>query len=149
MRGGTENVAGIAGFAAAIEEAVDEAALWDGVGDLRDALQAKLLAADERAVAFGAEVRRLPNTLCIAMPGVEAQTQVMALDLAGIAVSSGSACSSGKVRPSHVLAAMNAGEDLSRTAIRISLGRMSTAEETDRLAEAWVALRRRTAPEAA
>jgi cysteine desulfurase len=83
------------------------------------------------------------------MPGVKAETQVMALDLAGIGVSAGSACSSGKVRTSHVLTAMGVAPALAAAAIRISLGRDTTVEDIDRLIEAWAALRARTARSAA
>jgi cysteine desulfurase len=145
LRGGTENVAGIAGFAAAMAEALEETAQWQEIARLRDAAQDRLLAIDPRARIFGMAVDRLPNTICIAMPGVAAETQVMALDLAGVAVSAGSACSSGKVKASHVLAAMGVAPDLARTAIRISLGRDSVPADIDRLVEAWGALRRRTA----
>jgi cysteine desulfurase len=149
LRGGTENVAGIVGFAAALDEAMGEADLWGGIADLRDATEARLLEIDRGARIFGRDVPRLANTLCIAMPGVEAQIQVMALDLAGIAVSAGSACSSGKVKPSHVLAAMGVAPDLARSAIRISFGRTSLPQDADRLVDAWTLLRRRTAPAAA
>jgi cysteine desulfurase len=144
-RAGTENVAGIVGFGAAIAEAVSELDNFVRLAELRDALDAQLQAVDPGARAFGAPALRLPNTTCVAMPGVEANTQVMALDLAGIAVSAGSACSSGKVRASHVLAAMGVEPDLARTAIRVSLGRNSTEADIVRLVEAWTALRRRTA----
>jgi cysteine desulfurase len=144
LRSGTENVPGIAGFAVAATEAIAETGRWRAVGLLRDEIARRLQAVDAGAVVFGAGVPRLPNTLCIAMPGVGAETQVMALDLAGIAVSAGSACSSGKVKASHVLAAMGVPAELARTAIRISLGHDTTAEDAEALVAAWTALRRRT-----
>jgi cysteine desulfurase len=107
------------------------------VAELRDRAQARLKEIAPDAVVFGDDVARLPNTLCIAMPGVPASTQVMALDLAGVMVSAGSACSSGKVKRSHVLEAMLAPENLSECAIRISLGWSTTETEIDRLAESW------------
>lgn len=140
-RAGTENVPAIAGFAAAVEAALQPD---DHVRELRDRLEARLLAAAPEARIFGAEAARLPNTTCIAMPGVAAETQVMALDLAGVAVSAGAACSSGKVRSSPVLAAMGIDADLARSAIRISLGWNSTADDVERCADAWVALWART-----
>ena len=95
-----------------------------------------VLAAAPDAVVFGAGAPRLPNTHCFAVPGVEAATLMIALDLAGVAVSSGSACSSGKVTPSHVLAAMGVGADLARSAMRVSLGWNSAAPDVERFAQA-------------
>jgi cysteine desulfurase len=138
-RAGTENVAGIAGFGAAAEAAQADLARMDEIAAWRDAMEARLRRAAPEAVVFGAGVRRLPNTSCVAMPGVAAETQVMALDLAGFAVSAGSACSSGKVKASHVLAAMGAGE-LAGNAIRVSAGWRSAAEDFERFTEAWVSL---------
>lgn len=138
LRAGTENVPAIAGFAAAVTAAADgdEARLRT----LRDRLEAGLLAAAPEARIFAAGVARLPNTVCVAMPGIPAETQVMALDLAGVAVSAGSACSSGKVRASHVLDAMGVEAAVARRAIRISLGWNSTADDVDRCVGAWAAL---------
>lgn len=93
----------------------------------------------------GAGVARLPNTSCIVLPGVPSETQVMALDLAGIAVSAGSACSSGKVRPSHVLAAMGLSSEEAAAAIRVSLGWASAAADVERFVEAWSAMAARRA----
>src|SRR5436853_5105424 len=107
QRAGTENVAAIAGFGAAAEAAAcslrSEA---EHMKALRDGLERKVLQIAPDAVIFGAMVERLPNTSCFAVPGASAETLIAALDLAGVAVSSGSACSSGKVGKSHVLAAM-------------------------------------------
>jgi len=108
-RAGTENLAGIAGFAAAAVAAAEEIAVYDRVHSLRNALEAGLAAIAPEAVVLGAAAPRLPNTAAIAMPGVAAETQVIALDLDGVMVSAGSACSSGKVGPSHVLEAMGVG----------------------------------------
>lgn len=144
LRPGTENVAGIVGFGVAGAAAIADLDRWTAVAALRDRAEALLQAVDANAVVFGAEASRLPNTLCIAMPGVPAETQVIALDLAGIAVSAGAACSSGKVRASHVLAAMGVEPALAGSAIRISLGLESSVEDIDRLVAAWAALRRRT-----
>ncbi|MBV8189228.1 MAG: cysteine desulfurase [Alphaproteobacteria bacterium] len=132
-RAGTENVSGIAGFGAAAGEAVNGLA----VGDLRDRLEAALLATAVDARIFGAGATRLCNTTCISMPGVRAETQVMALDLAGVCVSAGAACSSGKVQRSAVLAAMDVQDAVAGTAIRISLGWNSRTEEIERLIAVW------------
>ena len=139
-RAGTENLAGIAGFGAACAAASSCLADHIRVARLRDLAEARLKEIAPDAVVFAEDAPRLSNTLCIAMPGVPASTQVMALDLAGIMVSAGSACSSGKVRRSHVLEAMDAPETLSECAIRISLGWSTTESQIDRLTEAWGAL---------
>jgi len=148
-RAGTENVAGIVGFGLAIEAAVAELDTYGGLAALRDRLAARLVEIDPAAVVFGAAAPRVANTLSVAMPGVKAETQVMAFDLAGIGISAGSACSSGKVRTSHVLTAMGVAPDLAATAIRISLGRDTTEADIDRMIEAWGALRARTGRSAA
>ncbi len=132
-RAGTENVAGIAGFGAA---AVAARGGLDVAG-LRDRMERTLLAIAPQACVFGAETPRLPNTTCITMPGVKAETQVMALDLAGVCVSAGAACSSGKVTRSPVLLAMGVDATVADTALRISLGWNSAAGDIERLIEAW------------
>jgi len=129
-RGGTPPLPVIAGFAAAALEAVDAAAL----APLRDAAEAAAVAAG--AVILGGGAARLPNTACLALPGVNAQTQVIALDLAGIEVSAGAACSSGKVGKSHVLEAMGLGP-LAGEAIRISLPWNATAADIAAFAAAY------------
>lgn len=150
MRAGTENVAGIAGFGRAAELAAADLAGAKRLADLRDGLEIRLLAAFPDTRVFGAETERLPNTSCLALAGLAAETQVIALDLAGVAVSAGAACSSGKVRPSHVLRAMGAGDDETDAAIRVSMGWATTAEDVDRFAAAWseLAARRGTGPTA-
>lgn len=132
-RAGTENVAGIAGFGAAA------AAAGKGldVAGLRERLERTLLDAAPQACVFGAGVPRLPNTTCISMPGVKAETQVMALDLAGVCVSAGAACSSGKVTRSPVLLAMGIEAAVADTALRISLGWNTQPGDIERLIEAW------------
>jgi cysteine desulfurase len=139
-RAGTEDVASIAGFGAAarvaMAELADEAIR---LAALREALAARVIEAAPDAVVFGVTAPRLPNTYCLAITGVEAATLMIALDLAGVAVSSGSACSSGKVTPSHVLAAMGVSPDLARGAIRLSLGWGSAASDVERFAEAFAA----------
>lgn len=132
-RAGTENVAGIAGFGAAAAEA---AGGLDVTG-LRDRMEAELLSIAPKATVHGAGAARLGNTSCISMPGVAAETQVMALDLDGVCVSSGAACSSGKVSASTVLAAMGVPSLEAATAVRMSLGWNSTAGDIECLIAAW------------
>jgi cysteine desulfurase len=105
---------------------------------LRDHLETGLRNATPAATIFGAGVERLPNTTLLAHPGLKAETAVIAFDLDGFAVSSGAACSSGKVQPSHVLAAMGVAPDLARAAIRISLGPTTTESELDCFIGAWI-----------
>lgn len=141
-RSGTENILGIVGFEAAVEQA--RPSDWQRVRILRDAMEARLLDAGPAARVLGGQGPRLANTSCIAMPGVAAETQVMALDLAGIAVSAGAACSSGKVKRSHVVAAMQPEGDAAETAIRISLCLDTKPSDIDRLVAAWGELYERT-----
>jgi cysteine desulfurase len=149
-RAGTENVPGIAGFGAAAAAARRDVAGGARIAALRDALEAAVLARSNRTRRIGvriagAESPRLPNTSCIVLPGVASETQVMALDLAGVAVSAGSACSSGKVKASHVLAAMGLSADEAGAAIRVSLGWASAPADVDRFVEAWSAMAARRA----
>lgn len=130
FRAGTENVAAIAGFGAAAEDALshlDEEAAR--VAALRDRLEAELLRLAPAATIFGAVAQRLPNTSAFSIPGLSAETALMAFDLAGLALSSGSACSSGKVKRSHVLAAMGVSPEAAGGALRVSLGWTSTGED--------------------
>ena len=139
-RAGTEALPAIAAFGAAAQAcAGDDMAT---VAGLRDRLQEAMTAAVPGARVMGAGVPRLANTLAIAHPATQAETLVMAFDLEGIALSAGSACSSGKVGPSHVLEAMGEGA-LARNTIRISLGETTTADAVARCAEVWQALDRR------
>ena len=135
-RAGTESVPLIAGFGAAAL-AVGGPEEGQRLARLRDKLEAGLAGLTPAPLIFGQGAPRLPNTSCIAMPGVASETQVMALDLAGVAVSAGSACSSGKVRPSHVLRAMGLGEAEAGSAIRVSLGWTSTDADVERFVAAW------------
>lgn len=137
LRGGTENITGIAGFGAAAKLAV----AFDGADEIagrRDRIEAQVLQEIPDAVVFGIGASRLPNTSCVAIPGIGAETQVMALDLAGYAVSAGSACSSGKVKTSHVLLAMGVDDDVARCAIRISLGPDTSDADVDGFIAAWI-----------
>ncbi len=138
LRAGTENVAGIAGFGAAAAVARrDRDAEAAHMRDLRDALEAGLKAIAPQVVIFGENADRLPNTTLFAAPGMKAETAVIAFDLEGIAVSSGAACSSGKVQPSHVLAAMGVSPALTRGAVRVSLGWATTETDVEMFLGAW------------
>jgi cysteine desulfurase len=137
-RAGTENVPAIAGFgAAAAGVHTSLAADAARMRSLQKALESGLKALTPDAVIFGAAAERLPNTTLFALEGAKAETALIAFDLDGIAVSSGSACSSGKVEPSHVLAAMAVAPGLSRAAIRVSLGPATTEGEVERLLKTW------------
>jgi cysteine desulfurase len=136
LRGGTENVAAICGMAAAFRAALGDDA--GAVAMARNGFEARLRAVSPAIRIFAEEVRRLPNTSCFAHDGIMAETAVMALDLLGVAVSSGSACSSGKVGRSHVLEAMGVPADLARRgALRVSLGWNTTKGDLTQLIEAW------------
>jgi cysteine desulfurase len=138
-RSGTENVIGIAGFGAAAVAAQRDlaAGVWDSVAELRDRMEAALEDAEKDTIFVGKAAARLPNTACFVTPGWKGETQVMAMDLAGIAVSAGSACSSGKVRPSRVLRAMGFDEAAASSALRVSLGLDTTADEVMRFVQVW------------
>lgn len=143
-RGGTENLPGIVGFGVAAMAAREDDDWLETVLRLRDGLEARLASTWGDAVSvIGASVPRLANTSCFAVPGLAADTQVMALDLAGVAVSAGSACSSGKVKASHVLRGMGYGPELAGSAIRVSLGWNSEPADIDAFLAAWDALLRR------
>ena len=136
-RAGTENVPGIAGFGAAARAAREGLTDFARLGRWRERIENRLRQhADSRVYGFGAP--RLANTSCLTMPGVEAETQVIQLDLAGVAVSAGAACSSGKVEPSRVLAAMGVDANEAATAIRVSLGWSTTEDDADKFVEAWI-----------
>ena len=138
-RAGTENLIGIAGFGAAAEAAVRDLAdgVWDRVAEIRKTLNQALAAHGFDTISVGNSARSLPNTICIIAPGWKGETQVMAMDLAGFAVSAGSACSSGKVRASRVLKTLGYSEELAGQAIRISLGPDVTEDSVLRFAEVW------------
>jgi cysteine desulfurase len=136
-RAGTENLPGIVGFGVAAEIAAAELGAMARIAELRDDLERRVLAAVPAAVIFGLEVGRLPNTTCVSLPGLSSEVQVMGLDLAGVAVSAGSACSSGKVQNSHVLRAMGADASTAGSAIRVSLGWQSSPTDVDHFIAAW------------
>ena len=138
LRAGTENVAGIAAFGAAAAAVRRQgAAEAEQMLALRDKLETGLKAVTPGAVIFGATAERLPNTTLFAAKGMKAETAVISFDLEGIAVSSGAACSSGKVQPSHVLAAMGVSPSLTRGAVRLSLGWATIEADIERLLGAW------------
>jgi cysteine desulfurase len=145
-RAGTENLPGIAGFGAAAAAARVEIAVYESVRRWRDILEAEIAAAAPAAVVLGAGAPRLPNTSAIALPGIAAETQVIALDLDGVMVSAGAACSSGKIGRSHVLAAMAVPAELAAATIRVSLGWESSAADIERFLHSWLTLYRRRHP---
>ena len=139
-RSGTENVIGIAGFGAAAEAAARDLAegRWEEVAQFRNILENALAAGTSETIFVGKDSERLPNTSCFATPGWKGETQVMQMDLAGFAISAGSACSSGKVRASKVLTAMGFADDVASSAIRVSLGLETMEDDVLRFAEAWL-----------
>jgi cysteine desulfurase len=143
LRSGTQNVAGIAGFGAAAEAAVRDLPKYAALARHRDGMEARLKAEGGVAV-IGEGSPRLAGTSSFARPGFRAETQVMALDLAGVCVSAGSACSSGKVKRSLVLLAMGADDALAESAIRASFGWDTRPEDFGRVTDAWLEAARRT-----
>ncbi len=135
-RAGTENVPGIAGFAAAVERARAHPEAASSIGNLRDRLEHIVLDRIPDTAVNGAKAARTPNTTNIRFDGIDGEALVIALDLRGFAVSTGSACSSGAITPSHVLTAIGLPADDARSSIRFSLGDTNTAEQVDQLADA-------------
>jgi len=144
-RSGTENLVGIAGMGAAIGAAMRDQAqgVWERVEEFRNILEESLENNSKETILVGKGVRRLPNTSLFLTPGWKGETQVMALDLAGFALSSGSACSSGKVSESRVLRAMGHEAEIARCALRVSLGPEVTKQDVLRFADAWTGKLRR------
>lgn len=140
LRGGTENTPGIVGFGVAAPLAVDELAGMGAIAEMRDWLETQILARVPDAVIVGRNVPRLPNTICLAVPGIETRTQVMSLDLDGIMVGAGAACSSGKMGESGVLKAMGVDTALARSAIRVSLGWATNRDHVNAFLESWIGL---------
>lgn len=140
-RSGTENVTGIAGFGAAAQAADADltSGKWDQVAELRNILELALEAEAKNTIFVGNGSDRLPNTLCFATPGWKGETQVVQMDLSGIAISAGSACSSGKVRASRVLQSMGYDDETSASAIRVSLGPETTQQDVLRFVKVWLA----------
>jgi len=143
LRSGTENLSGIAGFGAATEAAIRDLPGMSSLASMRDAME-KRLREEADVIVFGESAERLPQTSNFAIPGFRAETQVMAMDLGGVAVSSGSACSSGKVRRSIVLSAMGVDDLLAESAIRVSFGWATQPDDFDAVAQAWLEAARRT-----
>jgi cysteine desulfurase len=139
-RSGTENLLGIVGFGAAAEASAKliSDGVWDHVADRRDLLQARLEDGADQIICVGKDAKRLPNTLSVITPGWKGETQVMQMDLAGFAVSAGSACSSGKVKSSRVLRAMGYSDLEASCAMRVSLGPDTTTNEIELFANAWL-----------
>lgn len=139
-RSGTENTIGIAGFGAAAEAAMRDLndGVWERVAQIRNILELSIEAAAKNTIFVGKASKRLPNTSCFAVPGWKGETQVMQMDLAGFAISAGSACSSGKVKASRVLRAMGYDDETASSAIRVSLGASTTEQDVLRFADAWV-----------
>ncbi len=144
-RAGTENTAGIAGFAVAAAQSIDPAERAR-ISRLRDHMEERLKQASPEAIIFGEDVPRLGNTTCFAVEGISAETALINFDLFDVAVSSGSACSSGKVGASHVLLAMGVPESLARGAIRISLGWATNDDDVERFLSAWTKIYKRMKP---
>jgi cysteine desulfurase len=138
-RSGTENLIGIAGFGAAAAAATQDldAGVWERVEKLRNILEKTLEARAKETIFVGKGADRLPNTACLVTPGWKGEAQVMQMDLAGFAISAGSACSSGKVKSSAVLRAMGFDDAASGCAIRVSLGPQTTEAEVTAFADAW------------
>lgn len=139
-RSGTENLIGVVGFGAAATAAVNDLAngVWDQVCELRDMMEARIAEAVPEAILIGKDAKRLPNTSHFAIPGWKGETQVMNMDLAGFAISAGSACSSGKVKASRVLKAMGYDDITASSAVRVSIGPTTTQQEVMSFADAWI-----------
>lgn len=138
-RSGTENIIGIAGFGAAAEAAMRDldAGVWGQVEKLRNILEKAIAQSSNKTIFVGNAANRLPNTTCMITPGWKGETQVMQMDLAGLAVSAGSACSSGKVKSSRVLMAMGFDETSAASALRVSLGPTTTESDVMLFIEKW------------
>lgn len=136
-RAGTENVQAIFGFGVAAKSCEKRIAAYQKINQLREKMEAQMQQKIPSCVIFGQQASRLPNTTAVAIPGFDHQAQLIQLDLAGIAVSAGSACSSGKIETSHVLTAMGVDAALAGTAIRISLGPQHEQSDIDFLMQYW------------
>ena len=139
-RSGTENVIGIVGFGAAAEAAQKDLVNgeWEKISEFRMILENMIEEFSDVPILVGKDSKRLPNTTCLITPGWKGETQVMQMDLEGIAVSAGSACSSGKVKPSGVLQEMGFSESQASCALRVSLGLETTKDEVLRFVDTWV-----------
>lgn len=143
-RAGTENLAGIAGFGAAAKVALFDLNNFSKLARFRDAIEKAVKNIEPKSVVFGANVDRLPNTTCLTMPGIDSDVQVMSFDLAGIGISAGSACSSGKAKVSSVLEAMKVSDQNVKSAVRVSFGWSSMESDVEAFVVAWRDLYSRT-----
>ena len=143
-RGGTHNTAGIAGMGLAAQLAAENMPSYAEIKKLRDGMEAGLKKISNEVIIYGENAPRVGNTSSVGLPGVSAQTQLMALDLEGVATSSGSACSSGSWKASHVLSAMGVPEDETKCALRISLGWATTQADIDHCLSVWENMYKRT-----
>jgi cysteine desulfurase len=137
VRSGTQNYPAIVSFASALEEAISQVQEWNKVQELRNYLEDEILKISPDSYIAGKNLKRLPNTSLFSMPGVESMTQVVAFDLEGIAVSAGSACSSGTVKESAALKAMQVPSNHLKSVLRVSLGLDNTKQEIDRFVQVW------------
>ncbi len=149
LRAGTENLSGIAGFGAAAKAVLADAGERARIASVRAHFERALRAALPRIVIFGAGAPRLDNTSNVALPGLTSENIVIALDLDGVMVSSGSSCSSGKIAPSHVLSAMGVADELAGASIRVSFGWDSTNEDANAVVASLVKLASRARARAA
>lgn len=137
LRAGTENLIAIAGFGAAVRNYQDKITKFKKLAILRDEMEREILTFAPNSIIIAKDIERLPNTSCIRMPNVKSEEQLIKFDLAGICVSAGAACSSGRIASSHVLKAMNIDEKMANEIIRVSIGMQTTAEHLKRFVELW------------
>ncbi|GHM58071.1 MAG: hypothetical protein sL5_02220 [Candidatus Mesenet longicola] len=137
LRAGTENVVAIASFSSAIEQIPELLGKANKIEELRDRLESEILKIADNAIIFGKDSDRLPNTSCICMPDVRSDVQLMAFDMNNIAISSGAACSSGRIEPSYVLLAMGATKEQAECSIRISIGWYTTYNDIEKIVNCW------------
>lgn len=143
QRAGTENIAAIAGFGLAVEIAMQEMTQYQGLATLRDKIESALNSGTNSVRIHGKDVSRVANTTSFSLTGSTSETLLLALDLEGIAISSGSACSSGTVKPSHVLTAMGIGTQEAGCALRVSLGWNTSEQDVEDFISAWDKVRQR------
>lgn len=137
-RAGTENVPAISGFGAAVEEAAAQRETYvTTLTSMREEMEREMMRLSPSIRIYGTDAPRVANTICLTVPHVSSETMLIALDIEGVAISSGAACSSGTVRPSRVLMQMGVSEDEAKTALRISLGWNSTSEDVEKFLSAW------------
>jgi cysteine desulfurase len=146
-RAGTENIAGVVGFGAAVEAALRDIAGYHALAPHRDRMEWRLKAVAPTLQVHGGKAPRVAGVSCFGIEGLPSETQIMGLDLAGFALSAGSACSSGKVTPSRVLTAMGLGDTAARSSVRASFGWNSAPGEFEVLAEAWIKMAARARPQ--